>query len=147
MPFRITACAMTMNKYVEENVSQKSYTTIKYFMKMLSSVSETLIFIFMGVSTVGKNHEWNWAFVSFTLLFCLIWRALGKQVSDYGSVFFASEMFYFLSSRSCQKLDRDLSVCGTIFVLVTCTVSQGQLPSFPKMEPKNQFYPDPTYLK
>nr|XP_031547768.1 sodium/hydrogen exchanger 2 [Vicugna pacos] len=77
---RITACAMTMNKYVEENVSQKSYTTIKYFMKMLSSVSETLIFIFMGVSTVGKNHEWNWAFVCFTLAFCLIWRALGVFV-------------------------------------------------------------------
>lgn len=76
---RITACAMTMNKYVEENVSQKSYTTIKYFMKMLSSVSETLIFIFMGVSTVGKNHEWNWAFVCFTLAFCLIWRALGNE--------------------------------------------------------------------
>ncbi|XP_047600678.1 sodium/hydrogen exchanger 2 isoform X3 [Lutra lutra] len=76
----ITACAMTMNKYVEENVSQKSYTTIKYFMKMLSSVSETLIFIFMGVSTVGKNHEWNWAFVCFTLAFCLIWRALGVFV-------------------------------------------------------------------
>uniref|UniRef100_A0A8C2PLI9 Sodium/hydrogen exchanger n=1 Tax=Capra hircus TaxID=9925 RepID=A0A8C2PLI9_CAPHI len=73
----ITACAMTMNKYVEENVSQKSYTTIKYFMKMLSS---TLIFIFMGVSTVGKNHEWNWAFVCFTLAFCLIWRALGVFV-------------------------------------------------------------------
>ncbi|KAM4045006.1 sodium/hydrogen exchanger 2-like isoform 1-T1 [Anomaloglossus baeobatrachus] len=73
----ITTCAMSMNKYVEENVSQKSYTTIKYFMKMLSSVSETLIFIFMGVSTVGRNHEWNWAFVCFTLLFCLIWRAMG----------------------------------------------------------------------
>lgn len=75
---------MTMNKYVEENVSQKSYTTIKYFMKMLSSVSETLIFIFMGVSTVGNNHEWNWAFVCFTLLFCLIWRALGKNFNILG---------------------------------------------------------------
>ncbi|XP_053311082.1 sodium/hydrogen exchanger 2-like [Spea bombifrons] len=73
----ITTCAMSMNKYVEENVSQKSYTTIKYFMKMLSSVSETLIFIFMGVSTVGNNHEWNWAFVCFTLFFCLVWRAMG----------------------------------------------------------------------
>ncbi|MEE6470342.1 hypothetical protein FKM82_008935 [Ascaphus truei] len=73
----ITTCAMSMSKYVEENVSQKSYTTIKYFMKMLSSVSETLIFIFMGVSTVGRNHEWNWAFVCFTLLFCLVWRAMG----------------------------------------------------------------------
>ena len=68
-----------MKKYVEENVSQNSYTTIKYFMKMLSSVSETLIFVFMGVSTVGKNHEWNWAFICFTLLFCLIWRTLSKS--------------------------------------------------------------------
>ncbi|KAM6383895.1 LOW QUALITY PROTEIN: sodium/hydrogen exchanger 4 [Alca torda] len=69
----MTACAVT-KKYVEENVSQNSYTTIKYFMKMLSSVSETMIFMFMGVSQWGKNHEWNWAFISFTLLFCLIWR-------------------------------------------------------------------------
>lgn len=76
----MTACAVTMKKYVEENVSQNSYTTIKYFMKMLSSVSETLIFVFMGVSTVGKNHEWNWAFICFTLLFCLIWRTLSKSV-------------------------------------------------------------------
>nr|XP_058133984.1 sodium/hydrogen exchanger 4 isoform X2 [Dasypus novemcinctus] len=81
----ITACAVTMKKYVEENVSQTSYTTIKYFMKMLSSVSETLIFIFMGVSTVGKNHEWNWAFVCFTLAFCLIWRAISVFALFYVS--------------------------------------------------------------
>uniref|UniRef100_A0A8D0BAG2 Sodium/hydrogen exchanger n=1 Tax=Salvator merianae TaxID=96440 RepID=A0A8D0BAG2_SALMN len=72
----ITACAVTMKKYVEENVSQNSYITIKYFMKMLSSVSETLIFVFMGVSTVGRNLEWNWAFVCFTLILCVLWRAL-----------------------------------------------------------------------
>lgn len=108
---------MTMNKYVEENVSQKSYTTIKYFMKMLSSVSETLIFIFMGVSTVGKNHEWNWAFVSFTLLFCLIWRALGKQLSVYASVFFSSETFYLFSSRKYKKLDRVQSAYKNGFLI------------------------------
>ncbi|XP_020639702.3 sodium/hydrogen exchanger 4 [Pogona vitticeps] len=72
----IAACAVTMKKYVEANVSQNSYTTIKYFMKMLSSISETLIFVFMGVSTVSRNHEWNWAFVCFTLVFCVLWRAL-----------------------------------------------------------------------
>ncbi|XP_037384832.1 sodium/hydrogen exchanger 4 [Talpa occidentalis] len=81
----ITACAVTMKKYVEENVSQTSYTTIKYFMKMLSSVSETLIFIFMGVSTVGKNHEWNWAFICFTLIFCQIWRAISVFTLFYVS--------------------------------------------------------------
>lgn len=75
---RITACAVTMKKYVEANISQNSYITIKYFMKMLSSISETLIFVFMGVSTIGRNHEWNWAFIGFTLLFCMLWRALSK---------------------------------------------------------------------
>ncbi|KAM5227824.1 sodium/hydrogen exchanger 4 [Ctenodactylus gundi] len=91
----ITACAVTMKKYVEENVSQKSYTTIKYFMKMLSSVSETLIFIFMGVSTVGKNHEWNWAFVCFTLVFCQIWRAISVFVLFYVSNHFRTFPFSF----------------------------------------------------
>ncbi|XP_037995064.1 sodium/hydrogen exchanger 4 isoform X2 [Motacilla alba alba] len=92
---RMTACAVTMKKYVEENVSQNSYTTIKYFMKMLSSISETLIFVFMGVSTVGKNHEWNWAFICFTLLFCLIWRTLSVFALFYVSNKFRTYPFTF----------------------------------------------------
>ncbi|XP_057278314.1 sodium/hydrogen exchanger 4 isoform X1 [Pezoporus wallicus] len=91
----MTSCAVTMKKYVEENVSQNSYTTIKYFMKMLSSVSETLIFVFMGVSTVGKNHEWNWAFICFTLLFCLIWRTLSVFALFYISNKFRTYPFTF----------------------------------------------------
>ncbi|KAM8821313.1 sodium/hydrogen exchanger 4 [Eudromia elegans] len=91
----MTACAVTMKKYVEENVSQNSYTTIKYFMKMLSSISETLIFIFMGVSTVGKNHEWNWAFICFTLLFCLFWRVLSVFTLFYISNKFRTYPFTF----------------------------------------------------
>ncbi|XP_051881836.1 sodium/hydrogen exchanger 2-like isoform X2 [Pristis pectinata] len=76
----LIACSMSMKRYVEENISMKSSTTIKYFLKMWSSVSETLIFIFLGVSTITEKHEWNWAFVCFTLLFCLVWRALGVIV-------------------------------------------------------------------
>ncbi|XP_009324566.1 PREDICTED: sodium/hydrogen exchanger 4 [Pygoscelis adeliae] len=91
----MTACAVTMKKYVEENVSQNSYTTIKYFMKMLSSVSETLIFVFMGVSTVGKNHEWNWAFICFTLFFCLVWRTLSVFALFYISNKFRTYPFTF----------------------------------------------------
>ncbi|EPY73400.1 hypothetical protein CB1_010135001 [Camelus ferus] len=72
----IIACAMSMKRYVEANISQKSHTTIKYFMKMWSSVSDTLIFIFLGVSTIGNNHEWNWPYICFTVIFCLFWRAL-----------------------------------------------------------------------
>lgn len=74
----IISCAMGMKRYVEANISLKSHTTVKYFMKMWSSVSDTLIFIFLGVSTIGENHEWNWPYICFTVIFCLIWRALGK---------------------------------------------------------------------
>ncbi|KAM8839894.1 sodium/hydrogen exchanger 1b [Spinachia spinachia] len=73
----LIACGVTMRPYVEANVSHKSYTTIKYFMKMWSSVSETLIFIFLGVSTVAGPHAWNWTFVVFTVVLCLVSRVLG----------------------------------------------------------------------
>ncbi|XP_044523861.1 sodium/hydrogen exchanger 1 isoform X2 [Gracilinanus agilis] len=73
----LIACGVIMRPYVEANISHKSHTTIKYFLKMWSSVSETLIFIFLGVSTVAGSHHWNWTFVISTLLFCLIARVLG----------------------------------------------------------------------
>uniref|UniRef100_A0A3Q2CTG7 Sodium/hydrogen exchanger n=1 Tax=Cyprinodon variegatus TaxID=28743 RepID=A0A3Q2CTG7_CYPVA len=73
----LIACGVIMRPYVEANISHKSYTTVKYFLKMWSSVSETLIFIFLGVSTVEGPHRWNWTFVIFTLVFCLLSRVLG----------------------------------------------------------------------
>uniref|UniRef100_A0A8D3AIW7 Sodium/hydrogen exchanger n=1 Tax=Scophthalmus maximus TaxID=52904 RepID=A0A8D3AIW7_SCOMX len=73
----IVTCAVTMKQYVEANVSERSNTSIQYFLKMWSSVSETLIFIFLGVSTIQDVHMWSWPFVVSTLLLCLIWRASG----------------------------------------------------------------------
>ncbi|XP_072465599.1 sodium/hydrogen exchanger 1 [Notamacropus eugenii] len=73
----LIASGVMMRPYVEANISHKSHTTIKYFLKMWSSISETLIFIFLGVSTVAGSHHWNWTFVISTLLFCLIARVLG----------------------------------------------------------------------
>lgn len=73
----LIACGVMMRPYVEANISHKSYTTIKYFLKMWSSVSETLIFIFLGVSTVAGPHTWNWTFVVFTVILCLVSRVLG----------------------------------------------------------------------
>ncbi|KAK2887818.1 hypothetical protein Q8A67_016046 [Cirrhinus molitorella] len=73
----LIACGVVMRPYVEANISHKSYTTIKYFLKMWSSVSETLIFIFLGVSTVAGPHAWNWTFVTITIFLCLLSRVLG----------------------------------------------------------------------
>ncbi|XP_020795955.1 sodium/hydrogen exchanger 1 [Boleophthalmus pectinirostris] len=74
----LIACGAVMKPYVEANISHKSHTTIKYFLKMWSSVSETLIFIFLGVATVdGKHHSWNWIFVTATVFLCLVARVMG----------------------------------------------------------------------
>lgn len=76
--YSIVTCALTMKYYVEENVSQRSCTTIRHTIKMLGTVSETLIFFFLGVVTVTTDHEWNWAYVLFTLFFAQLWRTLGE---------------------------------------------------------------------
>lgn len=78
--FSIVFCAMFMKPYVEKNIAHQSKTTLRHVIKMLSSVSETLIFIFLGDTTLAEpeNHEWNTAFVSFTLLFCFVYRFIGK---------------------------------------------------------------------
>lgn len=67
-----------MKNYVEANISSKSHTTIKYAMKMLSGSSETIIFMFLGVNTVNDEHDWNTAFILLTILFCSVFRAIGK---------------------------------------------------------------------
>ncbi|XP_061632513.1 sodium/hydrogen exchanger 2-like [Phyllopteryx taeniolatus] len=76
----IITCAITMKYYVEENVSQRSCTTIRHVIKMLATISETLIFFFLGVVTITSEHEWNWAYILFTLLFALLWRGIGILV-------------------------------------------------------------------
>lgn len=78
----IVTCALTMKYYVEENVSQRSCTTIRHVVKMLGSISETLIFFFLGVVTITTEHEWNWGYILFTLLFAFIWRGLGKERAE-----------------------------------------------------------------
>ncbi|XP_043104295.1 sodium/hydrogen exchanger 2 [Puntigrus tetrazona] len=76
----IVVCALTMKYYVEENVSQHSCTTVRHVIKMIGSMSETLIFFFLGVVTITTEHEWNWGYILFTLLFALLWRVLGILV-------------------------------------------------------------------
>ena len=87
-----------MKYYVEENVSQRSCTTIRHVIKMLGSISETLIFFFLGVVTITTEHEWNWGYIMFTLLFAFLWRGLGKR-HDHLSTTTGSRttLSYFLS--------------------------------------------------
>ena len=71
-------CGLVQAHYAFANVSRKSYTTVKYFIKMLSSTSDAIIFLFLGMVLVHDVHEWHWSFVLWTLLLCLLVRFIGK---------------------------------------------------------------------
>lgn len=74
----VTFCGICCKKYVEANISQKSRTTVKYTMKTLASSSETIIFMFLGISAVDTSKwAWDTALVLGTLFFILLFRALG----------------------------------------------------------------------
>ncbi|CAF3308830.1 unnamed protein product [Rotaria socialis] len=73
----LTFCGMVMKQYIPFNISKKSDATTEYVIKMLSSIMETIIFMFMGLSTVSDNHSWNTGFVLMTLFLCLLYRVIG----------------------------------------------------------------------
>ncbi|XP_048814836.1 sodium/hydrogen exchanger 5 isoform X2 [Lagopus muta] len=80
----VTFCGICCKKYVEANISQKSRTTVKYTMKTLASSSETIIFMFLGMSAVDTS-KWTWdtALVLGTLFFILLFRAVGVVLQTY----------------------------------------------------------------
>jgi len=70
-----------MKQYVIFNISEKSQTTIKYFLKMLSSMTETVIFMMLGTSAIKRGHAWDVIFIFVTILSCLVYRTIGKLIS------------------------------------------------------------------
>lgn len=72
-------CGLVQAHYAFANVSHKSYTTVKYFIKMLSSTSDAIIFLFLGMVLVNDVHEWHTGFVLWTLFLCLVVRFLGNH--------------------------------------------------------------------
>ncbi|XP_076810674.1 sodium/hydrogen exchanger 3-like isoform X2 [Clavelina lepadiformis] len=80
----IVFAAFTMSSYVEHNISSKSHTTVKYGMKMLANIAETIIFMLLGISAVSDFWQyWNTGFVLWTLFFITIYRAIGVVVLTF----------------------------------------------------------------
>uniref|UniRef100_A0A5F8GWE1 Sodium/hydrogen exchanger n=1 Tax=Monodelphis domestica TaxID=13616 RepID=A0A5F8GWE1_MONDO len=80
----VTMCGVGCKKYVEANISHKSRTAVKYTMKTLASCAETVIFMLLGISAVDSSKwAWDTGLVLGTLLFILLFRALGVVLQTW----------------------------------------------------------------
>ncbi|XP_022246177.1 sodium/hydrogen exchanger 2-like [Limulus polyphemus] len=84
----IIACGLVQAQYARFNISQKSYITVKYFIKMLSAICDTLIFLFLGMVLVNDNHIWHTGFVLWTVALCLIARFCSVYVLTFLANYF-----------------------------------------------------------
>lgn len=61
-------------------MDERSVSTVKYAMKVLANGSETIIFVFLGISAVDSTiWVWNTGFILLTLFFIFIYRFIGER--------------------------------------------------------------------
>lgn len=73
---------MCCQKYINANMDEKSVTTVRYVMKVLANGSETIVFVFLGISAIDKSiWVWNTGFILLTLLFIFVYRIIGRILS------------------------------------------------------------------
>ncbi|XP_020338827.1 sodium/hydrogen exchanger 3 [Oncorhynchus kisutch] len=74
----IVFCGICCQKYINANMDERSVTTVRYVMKVLANGSETIIFVFLGISAIDPAvWVWNTGFILLTLLFIFVFRFIG----------------------------------------------------------------------
>jgi NhaP-type Na+/H+ or K+/H+ antiporter len=90
----LIACGLVQYQYIADNISADSLTTIKYFVKTMSSISDVIIFFYLGRVLVRDDHTWNSSFVFFSTFFCVVYR------------FFSTFLLTAFANRFMQSLKR-----------------------------------------
>ncbi|XP_039677164.1 sodium/hydrogen exchanger 3.2 isoform X2 [Perca fluviatilis] len=80
----VTFCGVSSQKYLNSNMAESSVNTVRYVMKVFANGSETIIFVFLGISAIDKTiWVWNTGFILLTLLFILVYRFIGTFIQTW----------------------------------------------------------------
>ena len=78
---RVTFCGVCAQKYINANMDERSVTTVRYTMKVFANGSETMIFVFLGISAINPDiWVWNTGFILLSVFFVLVYRFIGEMV-------------------------------------------------------------------
>lgn len=66
-----------MKQYVKLNITHEAASSVKYFVKMLAQCSETVVFMFLGLSTMSNHQHFDFWFCFVTVVACFIYRVIG----------------------------------------------------------------------
>jgi len=72
----IVCCGIAMKQYVKANITHEAMCSVKYFTRMLALCSETVIFMFLGLSCVSFDHKFDAWFIGITIASCTVYRTL-----------------------------------------------------------------------
>ncbi|GAA55431.1 Sodium/hydrogen exchanger 3 [Clonorchis sinensis] len=69
-------CGLVQAAYAFHNLDGKSVTLVHKLTKLVAEVSESVIFLFLGVEVLSDNLEWHAGFMLWSLVLCLAARAI-----------------------------------------------------------------------
>jgi len=76
----LIGCGLVQAHYAFKNISSESRTTVNYFIKMASSTSDCIIFLYLGIAWFCNNHVWDTGFVLWSVLFVFVVRFFGTFI-------------------------------------------------------------------
>ncbi|XP_010785183.1 sodium/hydrogen exchanger 3-like, partial [Notothenia coriiceps] len=142
----IVFCGMCCQKYINTNMDERSVTTVRYVMKVLANGSETIIFVFLGISAIDKTiWVWNTGFILLTLFFIFVYRFIGvffltwilnryrlvrvefidQLIMSYGGL--RGAVAYGLATMldEAKIKEKNLMVCTSLIVVYFTVILQG----------------------
>uniref|UniRef100_A0A3B4F6X6 Sodium/hydrogen exchanger n=1 Tax=Pundamilia nyererei TaxID=303518 RepID=A0A3B4F6X6_9CICH len=142
----IVFCGMCCQKYINANMDENSVQTVRYAMKAFANGSETIIFVFLGISAIDKViWVWNTGFILLTLLFVLVYRFIGvffltwilnryrlvplefvdQVIMSYGGLRGAVAYGLAVMLDENKIKEKNLMVCTTLIVVYFTVILQG----------------------
>ena len=76
----LIGCGLVQAHYAFRNISAESRITVNYFIKMLSSTSDCIIFLYLGMSWFTNNHVWDSGFIMWSIIFILVVRFVSTYI-------------------------------------------------------------------